>query len=127
MALGALATVAVAVAAGSAGAVSGTAAGTAATATGDVSAVVSSAKMRSVLRNMGAVLEAMTLAHPSDASVKTLRMRFRSPNKKTPTVLYCNTETKEFSQIKTKKFKRTQQEDSMSDTPSLPRHLPHAL
>ena len=57
VALGALATGStVAVAAGSTGAASGTAA----TATG----AVSSAKGRSVLRNMGAVLEAMTLAHP---------------------------------------------------------------
>lgn len=56
VALGALATGStVAVAAGS-----GAASGTAATATGDFS----SAKGRSVLRNMGAVLEAMTLAHP---------------------------------------------------------------
>ena len=58
VALGALATgSAVAVAAGSTGTA---ASGTAATATG----AVSSAKGRSVLRNMGAVLEAMTLAHP---------------------------------------------------------------
>lgn len=57
VALGALATGStVAVAAGSTGAASGTAA----TAAGDFS----SAKGRSVLRNMGAVLEAMTLAHP---------------------------------------------------------------
>ena len=88
MALGALATGStVAVAAGSTGA----AAGTAATATGDFS----SAKGRSVLRNMGAVLEAMTLAHPErdmDRFVRKLLLmhllknseflRFRSLNLK---------------------------------------------
>ena len=68
VALGALATGSAVAVAGSTGA----AAGTAATATGDVS----SAKGRSVLRNMGAVLEAMTLAHPEmdmDRYVRKLR------------------------------------------------------
>ena len=119
VALGALATVAaVAVAAGSgSGAVA--AAGTA-TAGTDVSAGTV-AKGRSELRNMGAVLEAMTLAHPEmDRTEMSLQKNAQ----------YCTTATlrlKSFVRKKKGKKKRTQQQDSMSDTPSLPHHLPPAL